>query len=633
MGSGPGVKVAVVADRDSYAYVMREGVLKSGGAFMPIAPDYPDDRIGYILKDSGASLLVTTQKIIERRAGFFDSLGVKGISIISVEDAVAKGGRDDLNVEVNPEALAYVIYTSGSTGRPKGVMLTNSNLVNFADDNEKNGEALAFVDKAEVSISIAAFTFDVSITEEFVPYSRGMTNVLATMDQFMDPIKMRDLMVNNHVGAMTCTPTYMLNMIEIEAFKPAIRCLKSIDLGAEAFPGVLYEKLTEINPDLYVVNTYGPTEATVSCTLKEVTSADDINIGKPLANVKMATLDRYGRLQPPGAMGELVIMGAGVGRGYIGREDLTERSFIRLLGLPAYRSGDLARICRDGDIEFHGRMDDQVKLRGLRVELGEVEAVLSSYPGVRASSVVVVRGKTDYLAAYFTADEKTDIAGLKAHLSSRLASYMVPQAYMQLEEMPLTPNGKVNRKALPEPQRYEEEIIPAENEMQEGILKDASMVLAGAAAGITTDLFGAGLSSIGCIRFCSLLSERFGVNISVAEIFDNKTALGIEKLIREKLAGPKAGENDTDYGIRELYPLSMTQTGIYIECEKHPGTTIYNIPELYRLDPSTDTDRLAQAVEKAVYAHPCLFMKVVRNEKGEVFAKDGLCFQGQESKL
>ena len=620
-GSGPEVKVAVLADRDSYAYVMREGALKSGGAFMPIDPGYPDDRISFIIEDSKAFLLVTTPKIIERRSGLLDSLGAKGVSIINVEEAVAKGSKDNLNVEVSPENLAYVIYTSGSTGRPKGVMLTNSNLVNFADDNEKNGEALAFVDKADVSISIAAFTFDVSVTEEFVPYSRGMTNVLATMEQFMDPVTMRDLIINNNVGAMTCTPTYLLNMIEIEAFRPAIKCLKSIDLGAEAFPGVLYERLMEINPDLYVVNTYGPTEATVSCTLKEVTSADDITIGRPLANVKMATLDRSGRLQPPGAMGELVIMGAGVGRGYIGRDDLTEKSFISLLGLPAYRSGDLARIRRDGDIEFHGRMDDQVKLRGLRVELGEVEAVMSSYPGVRSSSVIVVRGKTDYLAAYFTADEEIDIVSLREHLSARLTSYMVPQAYMQLEEMPLTPNGKVNRKALPEPRFYEEEIIPAGNEMQEGILADVSKVLPGVAAGISTDLFGAGMSSIGCIRFCSLLSERFGVNVRVAEIFDNKTVKEIEKLIREKLDGSEDGETDTDYEIRELYPLSMTQTGIYIECEKHPGTTIYNIPELYRLDPSTDTDRLAQAVEKAVHAHPYLFMTVVRNEKGEVFAK------------
>ena len=206
-------------------------------------------------------------------------------------------------------------------------------------------------------------------------------------------------MLRNQVDIMTCTPSYLSNLVVMDSFLPAIRLLKTVDVGAEAFPPPLFGKLREVNPELYIMNGCGPTEATISCMMEVVEHGDDITIGLPGANVHAATLDREGRLQPLGAMGELVILGDGVGRGYLGREELTKKSFITLLGKRAYRSGDLARLRADGKIEFHGRMDNQVKLRGLRVELGEIESVLNSYPGVRSSIVLVLRGETDYLGA------------------------------------------------------------------------------------------------------------------------------------------------------------------------------------------------------------------------------------------
>ncbi len=614
IGAGPEVKVAVLADRDSYAYVMREGVLKSGGAFMPIDPEYPEDRISYILEDSHCNILVTSPNVLSRRKGYLDSLRNSGITVVNVAEAVKSGAVDDLNVDVPPTALAYVIYTSGSTGKPKGVMLTNSNLVNYADDNEKNLETLSFVDRADVLAAVAPFTFDVSIAEEFLGYSRGKTTVIATMEQIMDAAQMRDLIINNHVGFMTCTPTYLMTMIETESFRPAVKQLKVADLGAEVFPATLYDKLMAINPGLYVVNSYGPTECTVSCTLKEVVNADDITVGKPLANVKMATVDREGRLQPPGAMGELVIMGAGVGRGYIGRDDLNERSFIKILGLPAYRSGDLVRIREDGDIDFHGRMDNQVKLRGLRVELSEIETVLGSYPGIRSCAVIVAKGNTDYLAAYFTAEHQVEISSLRSHLAAKLTEYMVPQAYMQLDVMPVNANGKIDRKALPEITVSAEDIVAPETPMQEKIIKLAEQALNGNKIGITTDLFAAGLSSVGCMRLCALIYENLGKNIKVAQVYENNTVAAIEKLILDE-------DSEVDYSVRDEYPLSMTQTGIYIECERYPDSTTYNLPFLYELDSSVDLNKLKKAVEDAVRSHPYLFMTPCRNAKGELFAR------------
>ena len=506
-GAGPETIVAVLAERNSYAYVMRQGVLKSGGAFLPIDPEYPDERIRYILEDSGARLAVTTREVYKKREALFTALSGEGVHILFAEEAVSGHVRDDLNLTVPYDALAYVIYTSGSTGKPKGVMLTNRNLVNFVDDNEKNREIQGYTKRGSVSLAIAALTFDVSIMEEFVPLANGMTSVLATQEQIMNPALLKELMLGNQVDIMTCTPSYLSNLIVIDSFLPAIRRLKSVDLGAEAFPPPLFGKLREVNPELYIMNGYGPTEATISCTMEAVENGSDITIGLPSANVHVATLDRDGRLQPLGAMGEMVILGDGVGRGYIGRDDLTKKSFITLLGRRAYRSGDLVRLREDGKIEFHGRMDNQVKLRGLRVELGEIESVLNSYPGVKTSIVLVVHGETDYLGAWFTAEREISIKDLKAHLASHLTAYMIPQAFMQLPEMPLTANGKIDKKALPTLTPEGETITAPETELQALLLTMAKEVIGTEKIGVDTDLFAVGLSSIGCMNIIEAMIE------------------------------------------------------------------------------------------------------------------------------
>ncbi|MBO7664183.1 MAG: amino acid adenylation domain-containing protein, partial [Clostridia bacterium] len=612
-GAGPETIVGVMADRDSYAYVMRQGALKSGGAFMPIDPEYPEERIRYILDTSGAKLLLTTSSVMERRKELLSALQSEGICVIDAGAAAAGGCRDNLNADVPGDALAYVIFTSGSTGKPKGAMLTNHNLVSFCADTEISVYVKGYNHIGSVSLAIAALTFDFSVMEEFVPLSAGLTVVLADQSRIMDAEKLAELILDHHVDVVSGTPSYYTNLLDIPAFIPALKSLKSIHIGAEQFPQSLYRRLTDINPGLFIMNGYGPTEATMITLMKHVQSPD-ITLGLPIVNVKVATLDREQRLQPPGAMGELVIMGDGVGRGYIGRDDLTRRSFIRLLGMPAYRSGDLVRIRQDGQIEFHGRIDDQVKLRGLRIELGEVQSVIASYPAVRSNVVIVVHGETDYLAAYFTADEQVDIADLRAHISRYLTAYMVPQAFMQLDAMPMNANGKVDKKALPAIEITEDEIIPARNRMQQEILDIAGEVIGTGRIGITTDLYMAGLSSIGCIKLCSVLSERFDVNVNVSEIYQSKTAEGIESLILSK-----SGEKAVSYELRESYPLSQTQMGIYVDSELYAGTTVYNIPFLYHLDSGVDLPRLRDALIRTFLSHPYLFM-TLRDENGEIKA-------------
>ncbi len=450
--NGVGVEkiVGVMLNRGLEVYIARQGILKAGGAFLPMTPDYPDDRVDYIVKDSNVRHLVTTRDIYEQRKNFFDALN---IFVCFVEETQSeKISAGNLNVDVPAAALAYCIYTSGSTGKPKGVMLTNHNLVNFVDANPKNHEILGYTERGKVSLALAAITFDVSIMEEFIPLAHGLTICMANEDEIHNPLMLKDLCDKNRVDVMSCTLSYLANLIDFPEFESVVKRIKSVDFGAEAFPAALFTKLRAVNPDVYIMNGYGPTEATISCTMKAIESAENITIGIPNSNVQVVMTDEKNRPLPIGALGEMTILGDGIGRGYVNRDDLTQKVFIKLWDKPAYKSGDLARLLPNGEIAFHGRTDNQVKLRGLRVELGEIETVMNNFDGVKASIVVVKKNSAgDYLAGYFTAEKKIDLDELRKHLAASLTAYMVPGVLMQLDAFPLTANKKIDKKALPEP--------------------------------------------------------------------------------------------------------------------------------------------------------------------------------------
>ncbi|MBQ4468884.1 MAG: amino acid adenylation domain-containing protein, partial [Synergistaceae bacterium] len=440
---------AVMLERGVDVYTARQAVLKAGGAFLPIDPEYPDDRVRFILQDSACVCMVTNSSCYKERSG---ALKHEGLEICFVDEAENDSiDCSDLNIDVPFDALCYTIYTSGSTGQPKGVMLTQRNLVSFVDNNPKNHEILGYVNRGSVSLALASIAFDVSIMEEFIPLANGMTVVMTTEDERHDYIALSKLCLDNKVDIITCTPSMMSNMLNVRQMHPVIKNLKSIDLGAEAFPAALYGEIRALNSDVYIMNGYGPTETTISCTMAVMEGDERITIGIPNSNVKVVMMDTLGHVLPVGALGEMIIIGEGVGRGYINRDDLTARSFIRLWDRPAYRSGDLARLLPDGNIEFRGRTDNQVKLRGLRVELDEIENVMLSYPGVRIASVIVRNnGTEDYLAGFFTGSEKISPEALSNFMRTKLTAYMIPDVLMQLDEMPLTSNGKIDKKKLPD---------------------------------------------------------------------------------------------------------------------------------------------------------------------------------------
>lgn len=561
MGIGREDIVAVMLERSAMVYVCRQGILKSGAAFLCIAPDYPDDRVSFILQDSGAKLVITDEGILNARKDLFASQKCRAVSAVKL---ISAGSPEPPNVGIYPEDLCYCIYTSGSTGRPKGVMIEHGNLANFVSANPKNHETLGYTERARVSLSLAAMTFDVSVMEEFIPLTNGMTAVIATEDEIHDLAALSKLMTRFKVDMVSTTPSFLSAMLETEEMRPALLNVMSYDMGAEAFTPGLCETVHAINPDAYIMNGYGPTETTISCTMKVMKDDKDITIGRPNANVYVYIIDEAGNELPQGETGELLICGKGVGRGYINLPDKTREVFIDFRGMRGYRSGDLARINSRGEIEFHGRKDNQVKLRGFRVELGEIEEVLCSHPDVKLSACIAVDNK--YLAAYYTASRQLDPEELKDYAAQKLTEYMVPNIFMQLEAMPMTDNRKIDRKALPKPDlsSLQSEYAVPENETEEKLCRIFAKVLKLERVGIDDDFFEIGGTSLAASRVAVMcMNEK--IPVVYADIFKMHT---VRELAAAKSAEAADRNDYADYdysAINEILATSDMQyaDGIY----------------------------------------------------------------------
>ncbi len=514
--------VGLILERDKYDYIVNLGILKAGAAFLPMTPSYPDERIEYCLTDAQSPFVITTESIRDQRSALWEG---KPYRVLTVEALLESEKEENPNLEIDVSALAYCLYTSGSTGKPKGVMIEHRNLCNFVNANLRNIEITNYTDNASVSLALAAITFDVSVMEEFIPLCNGLTVCMASEEEIHNPVALATLMDENGVDFMSCTPSFLSNVIDLEQMQGAIARLKGFDFGAEAFPPALYGKIRAINHTAFIANGYGPTECTVSCSTKFLNDTDRITIGVPLANVKFYVVDSKNRELPVGFKGELVICGAGVGRGYVNLPEKTREAFFHMKGLKAYHSGDLARWTENGEIDFLGRLDNQVKLRGLRVELDEIESAINAYEGVRMSKVIVRNnGSEDYLAGYFTADRPVDLSDLTAHLHKTLTAYMVPGALMQLDEMPLTPNGKIDKKRLPDI-RYtaaQRAYVEPSNALEAEFCEQFAKILGLERVGATDDFFEIGGTSLSATRIAMYALNK-GYPIAYKDVFANPT--------------------------------------------------------------------------------------------------------------
>ena len=605
-GVGRETIVGVVLERCCDFYAVRHGILKAGGAFAVAAPDYPDDRIQFIFEDAGAPFIITTKELAGERKEIFSKLSG---TILLLEDLLENKNTQNPDIKIEEHDLCYCIYTSGSTGKPKGVMIEHINLANFVNPDPRNSETYGYVSRGSVSLSMAAMTFDVSVLEEFIPLTNGLTAVIASDEEILNPVMLGDLILKKGVDIMTTTPTYLSNMIDLPQLREAASRIKVFDVGAEAFPPALYDKIRTVNPDAYIMNGYGPTETTISCTMKVIADSKNITIGAPNGNVQVYVVDKENKILPDGETGELVVAGLGVGRGYINLPEKTAEVFISLNGERAYKTGDLAKITPEGEIEFFGRIDNQIKLRGLRIELGEIEEVVNSYEGIITSITVPVDNK--YLCCYFIADREISSEALSDYASESLAHYMVPDVFIQLEKMPLTQNGKIDKKALPKPVAQPKNLKEPETPMQKKIFEIVSKVVENDYFGIDTSFYKAGLSSISAMKLCVLISDEFGVTVKTSDIHENNT---VEKLEKYVMLAPKI----RTYEKREVYPLTGSQKGIFAECSKNLQSTVYNIPFLFELDPAVDIQKLSDAVAKMVSAHSYLLTQVYLDDKGEM---------------
>ncbi|RIE04963.1 non-ribosomal peptide synthetase [Cohnella faecalis] len=514
-GVGSNRVVGVMVKRSVELFVAIFGILKAGGAYLPIDPEYPLDRIEYMLSDSCSGLLITQKQLIDMQDGFMGE-------IVFLEDGgVYDEDQSNLENRSNPEDLIYVIYTSGSTGKPKGVMIEHMAVHNFIHGMLDRIPFLSF----NTVITLTTISFDIFVLETLLPLTQGLKVVIAGEHQQNDPEKLLNLIANHNVDILQSTPSRLQLLLNHNNADACLSHLKVVLVGGEAFSETLRERLLSF-PKLLIFNMYGPTETTVWSTVAEINSSSSITIGKPINNTQIYILNSEQLLQPIGIKGELCISGLGLSRGYLNRPELTAERFVAHPfnhGERIYKTGDLARWLPDGNIEFLGRVDDQVKIRGYRIELGEVESALIAHDAIEEVSVIAredAEGKK-ILCAYFIADEQLSAKILRSYLTRILPVYMIPSFFVQMERMPLTSNGKLDRKALPLlPGNIKTEVAyeAPRNKLEEILVNIWKEVLGVQRVGIWDNFFELGGDSISAIRISTRM-QNYQIKMEVKDLF------------------------------------------------------------------------------------------------------------------
>ncbi|WP_395297048.1 amino acid adenylation domain-containing protein [Kitasatospora hibisci] len=604
-GAGPERLVAVALPRSAELLVALLAVLKSGAAYLPLDPDHPRDRIGYIVDDARPALALVTAAT----AGLFTGTDVP---LLALDGDRAAPDAPAPRVAVSPDHPAYVIYTSGSTGRPKGVVVPHGGLTNFLADMADRF-ALGAGDRL---LSVTTVSFDIAALELYLPLLGGAGVVIADRDTVRDPAALLRTAASTGAGIVQATPSLWQAMVT--AVPEGLRGLRVL-VGGEALPAALAARLRELAGP--VTNLYGPTETTIWSTAAELGAADGAgapSIGGPIANTRVYVLDEGLRPVPPGVSGELYLAGAGVVRGYHRRPALTAERFVACPFGPAgdrmYRTGDVVRWSADGRLEFSGRVDHQVKVRGFRIELGEIEAVLAAHGDV--GQAVVVDRRTEQgavrLVAYLVPRAGRPAPGpeeLRAHLLASLPEYMVPAAFVPLDALPLTPNGKLDRKALPAPGFSAAEGSRAPRTPVEEVLCTAfAEVLGLPSVGIDDSFFELGGDSIVSIQLVAR-ARAAGVAVAVKDVFEHRTVAGLASTAT-LIDGAAAAEPDVAVG--EFAPTPI----MHRLRERGGGIDGYSQPMLLRTPAGLDLPTLTALLQAVHERHDMLRARLIEDEHG-----------------
>jgi amino acid adenylation domain-containing protein len=535
IGITPEMPVGIFTDRTSDMLVSLLGVLKAGGAYLPLDPAYPEDRISYMLEDSGARVVLTQER-------FLSALGRwpgRAVRLDADWPKIASAGSASES-RARPDQLAYLIYTSGSTGRPKGVQIPHRALINFLASMARRPG----IEPEDILVSVTTLSFDIAGLEIYLPLLAGARVVLASRESASDGPSLLRLLAGSGATMMQATPaTWRLLLAAGWDGAPPIRAL----CGGEALPRDLADRLLERAPAVW--NLYGPTETTIWSATGRVGPAVPGGPavwprGRPIGNTTIHIVDRGHLPAPIGVPGELLIGGHGLARGYRGRPDLTAEKLIPdpwsgVPGARLYRTGDLARFRADGEIEYLGRLDLQVKIRGFRIELGEVEAALCSLPEVRQAAVVARQDHSGLqrLVAYavFADGRMPDVAALRQALAARLPDPFVPSVFVALDHLPLTPNGKVDRKALPAPEAAPAD-APGPKALPRSALERAIAdiwreVLQVQQVGLHDNFFDLGGHSLLAAQVHARLRETLGAEVSLVDLFRHPTVASLARFL------------------------------------------------------------------------------------------------------
>jgi amino acid adenylation domain-containing protein len=621
--------VSVLIPRSEWMPIASLGVMKAGCAYQPLDPSYPKERLNFMMQDASVKLLIADEElrpVVDEYQG--DVLLTKDIPNIQMSEY--------RNIEIKPDNMYILLYTSGSTGVPKGCQLIHRNMVAFIHWYHRYYDL-----KAEHKVAAyASYGFDACMMDMYPALTCGATLYIVPEELRLDLVALNEYFESEHI-----THSFMTTQVAYQ-FATSIEnhSLKHFTTGGE--------KLASLTPPKGYTfhNGYGPTETTILATCYAVNQKlNNIPIGKPLDNTRLYIVDPQGHRLPVGAAGELWISGPQVSRGYLNRPEKTTEVYIQNPFTSeekyarVYRTGDIVRYLPDGNISFVGRRDGQVKIRGFRIELKEVESVIREFPGIKDATVQAFDeegGNGKFIAAYIVSDSSVDIEALNNFILDQKPPYMVPAVTMQIDAIPLNQNQKVNKKALPKPEKkatiIEESNVPM-NVLEQELHEMIAGIVNNTEFGITTVLGYAGLTSISAIKLAVQVNKRYGVTLDSKSLVKTGTLQSIENEILAVLMssgeneGSEARGRESTQGsdisrtpippyphTSEPVPLSFAQQGVYTECQANPDAIQYNIPFALRFPKEVGEEQLADAVRKVVDAHPYILCHFVADSNDEI---------------
>ena len=593
-GFKEGDSVSFMLDRNKTLITTFLGIIKAGCVAIPLDGDFAPEKLNYIRQNSDSKYIIT-----------YDDIE----NAINPDDLINEGDSSFPKVNLKKDSPIFLLYTSGSTGKPKGVISTHCGISNLISVHIKTNY--------KKILSISSISFDISEEDILITMTNDMELIFANDDEIKDTVLLARLIEDTQPEFVNITPSRLLSYLQVPEFHRAVNTFIGIGCGGEQFTKNLYESIKK-HADVLIYNGYGPLETSLTSNSKLIKNPNFITNGNPLLNFITDVRDIDRNLLPYGVIGELYIGGVGVSKGYYKMDEKTKEVFITINGVRYYKSGDNAIQLPSGEIIIKGRIDNQIKLRGQRVEPEEIEQVILKYPDIK-NVVVMIQELNDekHLCAYFTAKSKIDTEDLRSYLTNILSPYMVPTFFIQMDEFPETNSGKIDRKSFPKPKLETENIKPA-NDTEKVLYDLCSNILNFKDFGVTDNLFKLGFTSLTVMKLNSDIYHEFNVSLKHTDLMAHPTIRQISQLLEndapvEKIEKIEATDSNK-------YPMSSQQERLYVLYRKDSTLTNYNLPNVRKYNHPLDVIRLENAINKVIDAEEILRTSL-HVENGEYIQK------------